>query len=498
MSEAQQPDPSNWRIDRLAWLISVAIVVATLLNGLPFYLRRIGWIDREAYRHDLMRFCLEPINHWWLPATCHYRRVLDVDPLRVISVNISRFYELSTPELFLKLAKYGVTAGLLGVSLLLVLRGQASVPSFLRLRPAWPMLAATLISLALGFIQGGGMQALLIVVNSAWLWVLLFSSWLTTPSRLQTIVDGISILILLQLPLALMEAMRGIPTPFGPGLETLDPPSLPVPSRLMQVFVQPNSLGGFLVVGLGFCIAFSRRRRWLPWLMVAVLPPLLLSRSATGLLAMTVMVILWPRQPFSSISGRGHRPRSPWALRNRWSRSVLSVVERRKILLLLILAIPAALLLPTALDRPDLFDSLMGRWLTLRRALDGDQPMNLLLGRGVGNVGSLFHNIVATNHASLAWFKAWPVFNNQSIATDSQVVMILVQGGLLGVVGFFTLLLGALNRAAWALPFLLAVALCSLTLNITDIFPLSILLGLGLNRCLLGPRGADVNSSSEA
>lgn len=474
-------------MDRLACFISAGIVLTTILNGLPFYLRRIGWIDREAYLRDLMRFCLEPINQWWIPASCHYRRVLEVDPLRVISVNITRFYELSIPELFLKLAKYGVIAGLLGLSLLLILRRQASVPGRFQLRPAWLMFAATLISVGVGFTKGGFMNAFLILLNSAWLWILLFSSWLTTPRRLQAIVDGIALLILLQLPLGLLEAMRGVPTPFGPGLETLYPPPLPVPSRLVQVFVQPNSLGGFLVVALGFCMAFSQRRRWLPWLTVAVVPPLLLARSATGLLALTIMLILWPIQPSSSIARRGCRPRSPWEFRTGRGDSVLSAVDVRQLLVLLIVAVPAIILLPRVLDRPDLFDSLMGRWLTLRRALDVGHPLNLLLGQGVGHIGSLFHNLAKSQHSWLAWLKVWPMFNAKSIATDSQVVMVLFQGGLLAVVGFFVLLVGALGRAAWALPFLLAVTLCSLTLNITDIFPLSILLGLGLNRCLLEP-----------
>jgi hypothetical protein len=64
------------------------------------------------------------------------------------------------------------------------------------------------------------------------------------------------------------------------------------------------------------------------------------------------------------------------------------------------------------------------------------------------------------------------------------VVLLLVQGGILAVAAFYGLLLRAMVQDRNSRPFLLSVLLCSLTLNVTELFPIDLLLALALCRSL--------------
>ena len=64
------------------------------------------------------------------------------------------------------------------------------------------------------------------------------------------------------------------------------------------------------------------------------------------------------------------------------------------------------------------------------------------------------------------------------------VLLLLVQGGILAVAAFYGLLLRGLMMDRRARPFLLSVLLCSLTLNVTELFPIDLLLAVALCRSL--------------
>jgi hypothetical protein len=58
------------RLNGRALLLVVAVVVAWVLNGLPFFLRRIGVIDAAVYQQEVARFCPASIQSFWLPVFC--------------------------------------------------------------------------------------------------------------------------------------------------------------------------------------------------------------------------------------------------------------------------------------------------------------------------------------------------------------------------------------------------------------------------------------------
>ena len=66
----------------LTRLAAIALVLASLLNGTGYLLRRVGWLDPAGYRNDLLRFCRHPVQELWLPLSCHFQRILSLDPLQ--------------------------------------------------------------------------------------------------------------------------------------------------------------------------------------------------------------------------------------------------------------------------------------------------------------------------------------------------------------------------------------------------------------------------------
>jgi hypothetical protein len=453
---------------RPAVLVGLLMVLASLLNGSGFFLRRIGVLDGDAYRKDLSVFCSQPLQNWWLPASCHFRKVLSLDPLRVLTIDTGRFYASPGAEILLKLAKYGFLSSLVIVSLLLALRGRNRLPGLRALRPALPLLAILGIGWLTTLREEGLPLASLSLISSLWLALLLVGGWLTRPAELDTIAQAVAVLLVLQLPLGVIEAARGLPTSFGPLVATLYPPETALPSRLAHGFIMPNTLGLMAVCGLGFCFSYGERK-WFPWLGLAVLPPVLLARSGAGLVT------------FLALYG--------W-FGLRW---LLSRVPQRTARLLgglLIAGLTGGLLagLPHILGRPDLFQSIGGRLAGLSEQLHSQEPTVLLFGQGLGAAGNRLATILRGHHPLQPLLDPWirdpaPLQN-----TDSMLALLIAQGGLLAVLAFYGLLLWAFHRDRSARPFLLTILLGSLTLNITEIFPLDLLLALSLNRSLLLPR----------
>ena len=453
-------------LDRLAGWFGVLAAIAAVLNGAGFFLRRIGLLDAEAYQRDLLSFCTQPINNLWLPASCHFRKVLSMQPLRVLTIDSSRLYETSGPELLLKLAKYGVLGGLILVSLVLIIRHQVEPPRWCQMRPATPLAISVLLSLAITLHRSGFSLALLSLLSVAWVPLLALAGWINTPERLSRLATSMGVLMLVQLPLALLESMRGLPTSFGNLQATLHPPSAALPSRLAQSFILPNSLGVFAVCALAFCISFGTQRRWLPWLFLATLIPVLLARSAAGVITLLALMAL---------------PTLERMLRN-------YPLQRHGLTWAAGAAVSGGLLvvgLPRLLGRTDLLRSLTGRLGALANQLDLRHPVTTLLGQGLGASGNRLSELLqkeALLRPVMGGF--WPDAVPSLGPGDSMLILLLIQGGILAVAAFYGLLVWAVRRDRRARPFLLSVMLCSLTLNVTELFPTDLLLGVALCQTL--------------
>jgi hypothetical protein len=352
---------------------------------------------------------------------------------------------------------------LLGLPLVAWIRwGRACLPGWRRLRPALPLLGSSALSAVISLAQPLPIRVFVVsLMPLLWLAPLLSAGPFASRAWLAHWARAASWLLWLQLPLLLLEAWRGLPMPFGPapslaGASGAVPmPAVALPTRLVGSFTHPNALGVAAMVLLGFALSYlpshqqgrqasaTSVRRWL-WL--AALISLLLSRSATGLIGWLALLI-WRLAP-------------TWLARRRGLSQLAPV---------LLLVLPLFLgLLPRILGRPDLWRSPLGRWQALTSGMADAGPLQWLFGQGVAANSNQLLSLLgpqATLHPD---------------PSDGMPVLLLLQGGLVGLAAFYSLLLWAWGRDPHARPFLLCVGLASLTLNITELFPINLLLGLSL------------------
>ena len=454
-------------LDRAARVLAVALVLAGLLNGLPFWLRRVGLIDRTAYARELATYCHTPIQRWWLPRSCSpYHRG---PGQRLEAIDSNRLYQFSPLETPFKGFKYAVMAGLLLGSWALALRHWPTLLPWRRLLPALPLLVSLLVSIAISIQADGPVLALRCVPALLWVPLIPLAGWLTPPRRLQALADALAVLVVMQLPFVLLEAMRGLPIRFG-GL-----PSPWLPGRLAGLLTLPNSLGVLVLVAAAFCTGVSQRR-WQRWpLLLASLVLVLLARSGTGLVGLGVLVVglvgetlrhrLSPRRRAMAVATLGagalvgvgvlvSGPRGPRALPH---------------------------VLPKVLGRPSLFHSPLGRLNTVGKWMTRPMPrQERLWGYGVTGGGSLAAAVRDNDPAHLA-------------ATDALPLLLVAQGGLVALVSFYGLVLWCPMRDRRSRVFWMVLVLASLTLNITEVFPLGLVLAvMGARSLGLGGAGAGV------
>ena len=457
----EDPEHRELRLDQLTRVLVVAMTLVVMVNGLPFWARRVGVIDQRAYAQDLALFCQSPVRRWWLPASCSPVRVVAAGRLqRRQRIETSRLYRITPWEVALKALRYALMPAVLAISILLIRRGWHVIPALPSLLPLFPLILSTLISAAISWPIDGPVSTLLNGVWSLWIPLAAVGAWLAAPRRLRILADGASALVLLQLPFLAAEAMRGLPMPFG------GTPSVWLPTRLSGVLNQPNTFGGVLAISLALCVAVSPRR-WQRWpLLLISLFLAILARSGSGVMGLVLVAV-----------GLVHRQ-----IPRRWR----SVAVAASLLV-------AVLALPHLLGRPQLFHSPSGRLRTLQIWIQ--QPQTLRerwLGVGLASQNRRDGGAPALTAASGAGeVEGNPARRGPS--ADGQPLLLLSQGGLVALLAFYGLAiwcwcLDPSLRLVWGV-----LLITSLTLNITEIFPLGIWLAVLSSRALTlrpgGPRG---------
>jgi len=286
------------------------------------------------------------------------------------------------------------------------------------------------------------------------------AGWLTPPRRLQALADAMAFMVLLQLPFVFLETMRGLPMRFG-GL-----PSPWLAGRLSGLLTLPNSLGVLVLVAAAFCACVSQRR-WQRWpLLLASLALVLLARSGTGLVGLALLVV--------GLVGE--------TLRHR-----LSPRRRRLVVALLlagVLAVAGGLMsgprgpravphvLPKVLGRPSLFHSPLGRLNRVGAWATRPMPrQERLWGYGVAGGGSLAAAVKGNDPGHVE-------------ATDALPLLLVAQGGLIALASFYGLVLWCLIRDQHSRVFWTVLVLASLTVNITEVFPLGLVVAVMMARSL--------------
>ena len=434
-------------LDRLTRLLTLVIAVAVMLNGLPFWARRIGLLERQAYRQDLARFCTSPVQPWWLPASCRPHRIDTTGPeRRVWRLDPARLYRISPLEVGLKGLRYGVIVLLVIASAVLLIARWSPPPQ--TLLPLLPLLVSTVLSAAISLPLDGAAFTLLSGIGSLWIPLAALAAWLTTPRRLQILADGAASLVLLQVPFLLLEAMRGLPLPFG---GTASPW---LPTRLSGMVNQPNTLGGLLAMSVAFCLCLSQRR-WQRWPLLALsLLIAILARSGGGVAGLSLLAA---GQIF-----KNRRPRPGQLLG----------------LLLALVLLTAAL--PSLLGRPELLDSPAGRLRTMRFWLQTPHtPQEWLLGYGLAR--QISHSAAISLSVSQAPPKRGP-------DPDGMPLLLLAQGGLLALVSFYGLLAWFFVQDPPLRLFWFVLVITSLSLRVTEVFPFGIWMAVAAARSLGLPR----------
>ena len=480
------------QLDRFSTVVGALMVIISLGSGLPFLLRRIGWLDGAAYQQDLARFCQAPIQTLWLPQSCHGLRLVSLHPFQAVVINSKRLFALSAAEWPTKLACHALLGAVLVLSLLLLGSGRIALPPWRRWRSLAPLLLPLVLSLGLGLAislrQGQIGPVLVSLVGLGWLPLTFVGGWLTTPLRLARLARALEWLLLLQLPLLLLEAMRGLPLRSGSVTSSLTPAWPPLPTRLTGSFSQPNTLGVVAVVALAFCLAFRQARpRW-PWLTLAVTVEVLLARSATGMLGLLVLLAF---QGVPGTRGRAGRwPGRPQGL----GKALLGAV-------LVALVLGLMLNLPRVLNRPDLLASPLGRLHNLERILSLTPPTGLVVGHGLASSGNLVWQL---KQASPSWpvaLRHWLGTNDGAAAflpTESLVGLLLVQGGLPALLSVLGLLAWGLRHDRRGRPLLATLTLASFTSSLGEMVPVNLMLALALHHALFRSRPAARQGSRDA
>jgi hypothetical protein len=432
----------NLTVERAFLFVGALLALATLFNGLGAFLKRAGVLEPAGYEAYWQLHCGggETTD---LPVALG-RRCAKPDlgnPPRIPHREGGRHVFAAKPsEVWLKALKdvFFVT---------FVLVCAAFVPRFrpARNRALWLSWLAAVVVVAVAGLAAAARGDMLPMMAGLRSFLFLAAAgacgWVASAAALLTLTRWITLVMWAQLPFLSLEVLFGLPIngylPF-----------LHLPRRMAGTLTLPNSLGVFAVTALVFVEVFApgRRARWL--ILVPCILVVLASGSATGVVALLI-----------------------WAA----AASIRAVARERRLAVTAFWLVCAAALLPnlpTVLGRDTVFKGAFGsegRLGTLLATVEDVDAPRLLFGRGLG---------AGTN--ALANLNRNPAVGSG----DSAITSLIRQVGLVGTGVLVLFVVLAWRGDRLARPFYEVVCLMSLTLNVTELFPVNFLLGLALGRSI--------------
>jgi hypothetical protein len=429
-----------------AWIVALAILVASLANGAYGYLARLGVLDRAQFQQIVDTHCSGPgAASAALALSCHCIRI---QPGIDYSVAPWPDYLFKTEgyRFAFKLAKEVLFAGLLAWSLFAIRRWRPAqaVPR------AWPLLlflAVVAVGVLRTALAGNPVFALMGSRPFEFAAVAATAAWLSP--YLGTVARPLSWLLFLEAALVGAEMLFGMPMR-----------SCPNSFRAAGTMVLPNSLGIVVAMLMAFAASFRPRLARNPWSWLAAAWLVIASGSGTGVLLLLVLACL---------IAAGRLPRD---------RRVAAFAAASVLVAMLVLA------LPTLTQRPQIFDSLFGVDGRVDKALSvlgGADPTTALLGTGIGPGSN-----VAVNLASVAPTRLpKAIASSEPFFPDSTVTMLLRPLGIIGVLAWYLMLGWGFVVDRRARPFYVLAALASLVISLPELFPANLLLGLVLAHSLV-------------
>lgn len=312
-------------------------------------------------------------------------------------------------------------------------------------RPQTPLLpkvllAWVLLAFAISTLRYGLLPPVLGIRQFLFLTVVFLGAWVCTDDRLQLLSRYLFLLLVIQLVLACYENFNSF------GLFH----SMRIGNRVTGTFTYPTSLGIFAAVAFTFIASFSQINKRLVFVPAAIL--VYLSGSGTGFVLLLVAICVLTLK----------------SLPNR---------QRRWLMLALLPIIATAIIqMPQALSRPTLYDSIFGRIQVAENYLKRPKAYDeFWVGHGLG-VGSNVLNSLKSHSSQL------DDIDIPHAPADSTPMALVHQMGLIGLILFYGMLVHAAWRDRKARLVYAVLGLASLTVNLTELYPVNFLLGLILCR----------------
>lgn len=422
-----QSDPMK-QTYTIARIFIIAIVVATILNGSSFWLKRVGWLEPQLYQGYKESF-MDP----------------DIDRSFEVFKQLTRSaYQTEGVWTAFKVSKDVIFILFIFISLLLMFRGDAGW----RMRYGWVFIFMAFLFLYAFFksmFQFGFLLPLTGLRSFLFLGVAIVGYWAVREEVLCFLAKCLMWLILFQLLLSPYEFMFGMQF-FRSGY---------LLNRIVGTMLQPSSFGIVLVLGCIWCFAFYHTLKWLWWLAAIVFILILLSGSATALL---LLLFAFTAAFWTKMNQRYRK----WLIYGGITGGLVMFY-----------------LLPLLTSRFDVHNSLWGRLLLFKEhTFTGSEWYELLFGRGLGAGTNTAVNLLMDWQAGTAHGAG----SHTVFVADSTPLMLISQVGFIGFFLVYGLLFLAVRNDLQARIFYVSIILASLTVNITELFPVNFILGLLLAR----------------
>lgn len=442
----QQPS----RLRRAQQLFFMLFLLAGILNGSIFWLRRVGVLDQEAFRNPPASLTARDAPHTTSPEELIEQRAYR-----------SAMYHVGGWGLLTKAAKdlVMVTFGVYSLYLLATQSDEFRWPPLRRSLKT--VLGRGLILLMISLLISGGYSlfvngwsiALAGARSFLFLSIALLGAWAVNRKGWAGLAWMGAGLLAVQLLLAPFELAFG----FHLFQSNLFQGNLG--ERITGTLLQPSSLGVTAVLCPAAAYTAGWRGMRLGLLSAGAALLMLLSGSATAwiLAFLFAGMVMWDRlspnqrKRFGGFAG--------------------------------IFAVVLLLTLPILTGRANVYQSLWGRLEMTFAQLDNmKNPLELLFGRGLG-AGT---NAAANLYMDFALDQA-PENLRPGIVfiADSTPLTLLVQIGVVGTCLFYGLLVAAAFRDRQLFPVYLILGAGSLTLNICELYPANLLMGFALAHSLM-------------
>jgi hypothetical protein len=416
-------------VQRIALMLMPLVGVTSLLGGCIFWLRRVGWLQAATYwksNTELIESAPDPND--------------DMSTYLYVLRHHASLHQLDGWLYLTKYAKEAVFAAFVILALSQLPKSRLARPFGL----AYTGLFLTGLLSAVTAMVSGHWFALLAGARSFAAWTIGGSATSLIDSQLRRRLARVCAwTLMVEACLAAIELDRGL---LIYSVYLFDRDIV----RVVGTFSLPISLGTFAVVTWATALCWGEfSRRTLILLTVLLLALLLVNASATAWAALAISAVAMALPTLGA----------------RWRSALIMAV--------LPLALMGWQLLPDLTGRPDVHDSLWGRILPIQLyASEHLSTREVLFGTGFG-IGT---NAMAQHGEGAAISREMP----DRPVGDSMPAALFWQVGLVGLVCAYALFLLALRADEPSRPIGMALLVSSVAVNVTELFPVNLILGFWL------------------